>query len=86
MPVDQRRAAASDLCSYRYSKRKALEIADSDGTEGFSFVMLAPGQQPVKSLPAAERKVEPPPLTPPRAAAVGGALPPDHIPANVEFA
>ena len=46
VPLSDRRAAASDLCSYRYSKRKAIEIADSDGNEGFSFVMIAPGQKP----------------------------------------
>lgn len=87
--VSDRRAAASDLCAYRYPKRKALEIADTNGNEGFSFVMLAPGQaapgNQVKSLPAADKTI-PPPSGSSLAAAVGGALSPDHVPAKDEFA
>ncbi len=88
MPVQvtDRKSAAAELMSYRYPKRKALEIADNDGSEGFSFVMLAPGQQqPQKSLPPAKETVSPP-LEPSGSRPVSRALSPDHIPAHVEFA
>lgn len=88
MPVQvaDRKSAAAELMSYRYSKRKALEILDNDGNEGFSFVMLAPGaKQPAKSLPVV-KEVALPPLEPPRAASQCRALSPDHISASVEFA
>ena len=85
VPLSDRRAAASDLCSYRYSKRKAIEIADTDGNEGFSFVMIAPGQKPAKPLPGPD-KVATTPLEPQRATVSGKALPIDYIPAAAEFA
>jgi hypothetical protein len=88
VPIGDRRAAAAELVSYRYPKRKALEITDSDGNDGFSFVMLAPNQPlPVKSLQV-EKKRRPP-------SSVAHAIPPvralnsvphDFMPANQEFA
>jgi hypothetical protein len=84
--VSDRKSAAAELMSYRYSKRKALEIVDGDGNEGFSFVMLAPGQkQQEKSLPVGKKALSPP-LAEPRAEPSGKALPEDHVPAHVEFA
>lgn len=40
--VSDRRAAASDLLSYRYPKQKAIDLNLGAGGEGLSFVMIAP--------------------------------------------
>ena len=57
-----RRAAASDLCSFRYPKIKAIEM-DIKGGEGMTFVMVGPDMRPAEGMSARDEfAVSPPPL------------------------
>ena len=56
--VSDRRAAASDLLSYRYPKQKAIDLSVGAGAQGLSFLMIGPQGGQEKQVQAIDAQKE----------------------------